>query len=89
MPDVFAPALVERRGIDALVELLGRLNGDIGSARLSRIEESRDGSSAITAVRLHFTTPGRPAVALTLMLDPPVRSEGATRVAGIALELGD
>ena len=89
VPDVFAPALVERRGIDALVELLGRLNGDIGSARLSRIEESRDGSSAITAVRLHFTTPGRPAVALTLMLDPPVRSEGATRVAGIALELGD
>lgn len=42
VPEVFAASLIERRGADALAELFGRMNGNLGGAPVSGYDEARD-----------------------------------------------
>lgn len=88
IPELFSASLVERRGVDALVELLTRLDGDIGSNAVSVYAESTTGTGLVTAVRLRFSRTGAPPLTLTLALEPAAEGPGL-RVGGISAELGD
>ncbi|MEW6323688.1 MAG: hypothetical protein AB1635_21660, partial [Acidobacteriota bacterium] len=87
--EVFAPSLRERRSDAELVQLVGRMRGDVGAGEVTRYEEARNAEGAVTAVRLRLTRDGRPPALVTLTLEPPARTGVVTRVAGIALEMGD
>ena len=82
---LFSPGLVERRGVEALIGLFARVRGDIGSAEVRAIEESRGPTGALTAVRIRLEGPAGGRRSLTLVIAPGE----APSIDGIELEMGD
>lgn len=83
-PALFSPGFLERRGLHGAAGILQRVGDDIGDAGIQAIEEARDATGAVTAVRLRLSRPNGPAPTLVLVVAP-----GDTpKIDGIELEMG-
>lgn len=83
-PALFSAGLIERRGLDGAAGVLERVGADVGDASIQAIDEARDASGAVTAVRLRLARPNRPAPVLILVVTPG----DSPRIDGIELEMG-
>ena len=77
----FAPGLIERRGLDALVEALARLREDAGALEVQGLRPA--GADRVTVL---IRTGREPVpMALTLILEPAA----PRKIAGLEVTIGD
>jgi hypothetical protein len=87
IPRLFSPALVERRGIDAVLAMLVRLHGDFGRFEVASFEAG--GGEGPLEAKMTLRSEAMPdPIAFTLAIEPAGEPGGA-RIASLGVEVGN
>jgi hypothetical protein len=79
----FAPAVIERRGVDGLVAILGRLAGDAGEFTVQGVRLEPAGAGE--RIRVALARAGGPPMEISFDVEP----DAPHRISGVGVEVGD
>lgn len=83
VPGAFAPGVIERRGVDGLVQILGRLAEDAGEFTIQGIRLEPAGAGE--RIRVALARDGRPPMEISVDVEP----DAPHRISGVGVEVGD